>query len=221
MIRWLAILVGICCLAIVLLESAAVGWYWSKGRLSQEKLREMGDILSGKSQEVVVEEPEEKEEPEVSLEEVTRQRVLRLFDIGRREDELQILRDLVAEHSGRVTAMQAELERKQKDFQKNLDQLKAANDEAAVQQARAILQAQQPAEAADTLMALEPERALIVLRGMPEKVIARILKELSRGDDKRIERGQKLFEAISGGDPARSLFSPPSPAESRSASAAN
>lgn len=221
MIRWIAVILGICCGTVVLLEATAVGWFWSQGRLTQDKMHEVGDILAGKTVEPPAVEPEREETPEVSAEEVSRQRTLRLFDIGRREDELLILKNLVAEHSTRVTTLQTELEKKQKEFQKNLKSLNDANDEASVQQARAILQAQQPAEAADTLMALELDRSLVIVRGMPEKVIARILKELSRGDDKRMERGRKLFESLSSGEPARSLIESPTSQDGRSTSATN
>lgn len=206
MIRVLLSILSVCCVAAVLTEAAAMGWLWSKGRLSADALREVKDVLAGKPPRTDVAETETADRTQPASDEIMQKRVVRLFDLGRREDELLVLKNLVADQAKRVTAMQAELERKQQDFEKRLKTLQEQNDEQSIQQSRAVLQALQPAEAAETLMGLPLEQSLTVVRGMPEKVIARILKELSRGDDKKIERGRKLFEALTEGEPGKSLI---------------
>lgn len=206
MIRFLFLMFAVCCGAIVVVEGAALGWLASKGRLNGDTLRDVREVFVGKAPETTREAPvTETHDPDID--EVMQKRVTRLFDLVRREDELQLLKNLVADQSKRVTALQDQLEKKQQEFEKRLTELREQNEQAAIQQSRAVLQAMQPAEAADQLMSLSPEQSLTVLRGMPEKTIARILKELTRNADKKVsERGQKLFEALTEGEPERSLI---------------
>ncbi|MCC7421213.1 MAG: hypothetical protein IT428_13095 [Planctomycetaceae bacterium] len=206
MIRFLFLMFAVCCGAIVAVEGAALAWLASQGRLNGDTLRDAKEAFVGKPPASTREVPaQETHEPVVN--EVMQKRVTRLFDLGRREDELQILKNLVAEQAKRVTAMQDQLEKKQQDFEKRLNELREQNEQASIQQSRTVLQAMQPAEAADQLMSLSPEQSLTVLRGMPEKTIARILKELTRNADKKVsERGQKLFESLTEGEPERSLI---------------
>lgn len=206
MIRFLFLIFGVCCATVVLAEGAAVGWLWSQGRLTSDTLRDVKDVMAGKPPESDRETPAP-ETSEPVAEEVAEIRAKRLFGLGVREDELQILKNIVAGQAKRVTEMQAQLEKKQQDFEKRLAELREQNEQASIQQSRTVLQAMQPAEAADALMGLSPEQSLTVLRGMPEKTIARILKELTRSADKTVkERGQKLFEALTEGEPERSLI---------------
>lgn len=206
MIRFLFLIVAVCCGAIVTVEGGALAWLASQRRLNADTMRDMKEAFVGKPPESTREAPaQETHEPVVD--DVMQKRIMRLFDLARREDELQILKNLVAEQAKRVTTLQDQLEKKQQDFEKRLTELREQNEQAAIQQARTVLQAMQPAEASEQLMGLSPEQSLTVLRGMPEKSIARILKELTRNADKKVsERGQKLFEALTEGEPERTLI---------------
>jgi len=205
MIRGLMSLLSVLCMAVVLCEAGGAGYFWFTGRLSRETLHEMGDVLVGKPPEPPADDDAEPK-PVPTVDEVMQARVGRLFDLGTREQELLLLKTMIVQQAEQVTALRGELEKDRKSFAEELKTLKERNEEDAVQQSRAVLQALQPADAAAAVMSLSPEQSLRVVRGLPEKTIARILKELTRGDDKMKERGDKLLQSITEGEPSRKLI---------------
>ena len=75
-----------------------------------------------------------------------------------------------------------------------------------MEQTRGILLALQPDDAIDTLMGLTADENVILLKGMPEKSIARILEQFLSGEENERVRGQEVFKAISQGNPSKSLI---------------
>jgi hypothetical protein len=63
-------------------------------------------------------------------------------------------------------------------------------------------------------MQLSLDQDVVLMKGMPEKTIAKILKEFQTsgepnivdGKDPAAERGRQIFEALSRGEPSRSLL---------------
>jgi hypothetical protein len=62
-------------------------------------------------------------------------------------------------------------------------------------------------DAVEKLMQLKLEESVALLKGMPEKTIAKILQEFESdpADPARIQRGHEIFEAISRGEPNSTL----------------
>ena len=63
-----------------------------------------------------------------------------------------------------------------------------------------------PDDAVENLMQLDLEENIVLLKGMPEKQIAKILQEFLKGKDEQLERGWQIFEAISRGEPSKKLI---------------
>lgn len=208
MLRALFMIVAVCCVALVATELAGFGYLWMQGRLTAETVQDVRDVVLGKIPDAsAAEDPDESPSAPPSSEDVMQTRIERLFELGNREDELMVLKTMISEQAQRVTAQQEQLQKKRDDFEEKLARVREVVNEESIQQARAVLQAQQPADAADSVMGLSFDQSLAVVRGMPEKTIARILKELSKSDDNlKKERGRKLLEAITEGEPSKSLI---------------
>ena len=103
-------------------------------------------------------------------------------------------------------------------FDEELARIDAELTSASAEQSRGILLALPAKEAVRQLMQLDLEADVILLKGMPEKSIAKILKEFSAtaappgtetGADRKespAERGRRIFEALTRGEPLRSLL---------------
>ena len=56
------------------------------------------------------------------------------------------------------------------------------------------------------MMALSVTDNVVLVQGMPEKSIAKILKEFQLGDAAQRLRGQEIFKAVSQGEPTKGLI---------------
>lgn len=187
-----------CCTAIVFAELTGLGLLWYKGQLSPQVVREIQMAVTGEK----AEEPHEdirKEMPEVSLEEVIAARARMSVEFNAKESELADLKAMMLEGTARLTAQQAAFEKKKKSFEKELEDARDQITDEATTQARGVLMALPPKEAVVRLMHLSLPDAVVLLKGMPEKQIAKILKEFK--EDEQAKRGLELFEALNRGEP--------------------
>jgi hypothetical protein len=82
----------------------------------------------------------------------------------------------------------------------------------ATEQARAVLQAMSTTDTVNHLMQLELDDCLKLIKGMPEKKIAKIMQEFfSEGGDgggkaSRIERANEILKSLADGDPANRIL---------------
>lgn len=203
MIRSLVAVFCVICVATVLSEGLGLVILWWRGQLSADNLREIRLVLSGEtgSESNAVEAPET---PHPSAEEVVRARALAILDFETRERELNVLKGAAIANEDRLIAEKMRFEQTQRAFEERLAKLLEETRSEATEQTRAVLQALPASGAADNLMQLPLDEAAIVLRGMPEKTIARILSEFQNGPPPRQQRGKELFEAIARGEPNRS-----------------
>lgn len=197
----------LCVFSIGTLSSQAIGvaFLWSRGRLTAQTLQDIRQVLSG----VPVEEidpAEDEKKAQLSREEVMRQRIQRILELGAREQELGVLKKMISDDGRRLIEDQIAFERQKRSFQQQLEDLNTRTAAAATEQARGILLAMPPADAVANLMPLELEENILLLQGMPEQSIAKILQEFYRGGDKHRERGEEIFKAIALGEPTKSLI---------------
>ena len=203
MFRTLFLILSCVSIAVVLTGAAGAGWLWYTGVLSEHNVREIRLILSGQ----VTAEPEpivKPDAPKVAYEAVQTQRALRILDLQNRESNLLVLRQQILDEQKRTQERQASLQAEREAFEKKLADLEKEITEAGVEQARGVLMAMPPADAAARLMDLSLDEGLALMKGVPEKTAAKILKELA-GTKEKLERGQQLFRAIYKGEPQQSL----------------
>jgi Mg/Co/Ni transporter MgtE len=122
-----------------------------------------------------------------------------------KEAELAIFKQMMTEGTARLSAQREAFEQRKRAFDQELKQLEETLNSEATSLARGVLLALSPKDAVDKLMTLRVEEGVVLLKGMPEKSIAKILKEFKETPD-QIERGKSIFEALNKGEPLRPLL---------------
>ena len=206
MIRTFVLIFSCACVAVVLSEGAAVFLLWQRGALTPHNVREVQLILRGEL------DPEPKSriltttaDPQVAYAEVQSARAKKVLDIARTEDGLGTLQQSIVAARRQVEEQQLRFRTEQQAFSKKLDELEKILIEASTEQARGVLLALPPVQAADKLAAVPLDDALVLMKAMPEKNIAKILKEFA-GTKEKLERGQKLFDGLYKGQPQKALL---------------
>jgi len=201
MIRTAVTILCVVCIATVLSEVLGLGLLWSRGQLDREALKEIHLVLSGET-DGSLQVTEEAEPAHPSVDDVSQRRAMSVLALETRNKELELLKAMVTEKRTRLNEAQQKLSAQRDAFQTQLKQIKDQTTSAAAEQARGILLALPSADAVASLMTLSLDENVMLLGGMQEKAAAKILQEFGRSEDpEQIERGQKIFEAISQGQP--------------------
>ncbi len=204
MMRTIVTVLGVVCAATLVTEGLALGLLWYRGQLNAESVAEITAILSG-------EEPggtalADDEAPPPSTEEVANAIARERLELDTRDDEFRVLMKLVEDERRQLDEDLAVLESSKKKFEERLAELEKTLTSEGVDQARRILKAQRAEDAVAQLAPLEFEEAVILLRGLPDKTIAAILQQFAASnDEQQRRRGLEIFEALSRGEPKRSV----------------
>ena len=143
---------------------------------------------------------------QLSNDEFIRQRTMRILELNIRQDELDLLKKMVTDNRKGLIDDREKFDEKKKAFQDQLKELLATSTADATEQTRGILRALAPADAVSNMMALSVTDNVVLVQGMPEKSIAKILKEFQLGDAAQRLRGQEIFKAVSQGEPTKGLI---------------
>lgn len=204
MIRTLGFIGAVFCVATVLSVAIGLTFFWYRGQLTAETVRELQLVLAGDVPESL--DPAAETEPQrPSTQEVLQARLEQDVLLNSRQRELTALKSMVDGRARVIARQQEELQLQQDRFRRELEELDAQVTDEATTQARGILAAMQPAEAVGNLMPLSLEQNVQLLSGLPDKTVARILQQFEKGQPDQRVRGQKIFEAISEGQPRRGV----------------
>ena len=205
MMRSALVVFCVFCVGTLLTETLGLALLWHRGLLTSATLHDIRLVLAGRTLDEP--DPAERAAPTApSRDEVVAARVTRLFNLGTREDELEQIKAMLNQRADELTAQGQALEQQKLAFSKALQQLDETAQTEAAEQARGVLRAMQPPDAVASLMPLSLEENVRLLAGMPEKSLAKILKEFLQGNDQQAERGREIFEAVSRGEPKKSLI---------------
>lgn len=209
MIRSIIVIFSVFCVATVLSEIGGLGLLFFRGQLTRETLSEMKIVLAGGEAEAAAKD-EEIDRAQPSSDDVTRQRSLAILSLGAREEQLQILNDMIEKNRKSLLEDEKAFEATRLAFEKQLADLKASATSQATEKARSILLAMSPADAVNHLMELDLKECVDLVKEMPEKKAATILQEffIAAGpkNDERIKRGHEILTAIGAGEPERKLI---------------
>ncbi len=207
MMRSLVFIICIVCVATVLSELIGVGFLWFRGQLTADTIADMRAVIAGTSGQADSSENDDPDKTAPSLNNVIEKRSLRVWDLDRRQKNTAVILSMVNTRATRLTKTEKDFEAQRKAFLAQLQKLVDASNSTSTEQAQGILQKLTPADAVPYLMTGTVEQNVTLLKGLPEKTIAALLQEFSAGgDNARLERGQKIFEAISQGEPKRGLL---------------
>ena len=185
----------------ILAEGLAGGLLWSQGRLSSEAIREIRVILS--DPDALIEEQERAQEtPLVSAEDVIESRAIRILHIEEREAEQATLHNLTADFRTKINAEQEALLTRTELFDNQLKTRQEKVKAAGIELSTTVLLASDVDLAVSQLTELTLEETIILMKGMPEKHIAKLLAAFAAGDKLQMERGQQVFQAITRGSTA-------------------
>ncbi len=201
MIRSALVMISVCCVATILSQLLGVAYLWSRGQLNAEVVRELRAILAGEEPDIVAM-TEEEMDGQVSREQVIAERGMRVLELNTRQMELTALKNMITKNREEISQQQELFQSKKSDFEDQLRELQQNNTSESIEQTRGIVLALSPAEKVNYLMALDVDQSIVLLKGMPEKEIGKILQEFSKGTPEGQDRGQVIFEAIYEGQPA-------------------
>lgn len=205
MMRSILVVFCVFCVATLISEALGLVVLWSRGQLTAETIKDIRDVLTGQDQDQFSD-SEESEKLELSNEVVARERAFGILSLTSRETELNILEAMVNTRAETLIQEQKVFEAKKKAFEEQLQSTKQEITSAAAEQARGVLLKLSEADAVDSLMQLTLDENVVLIKEMPAKDIARILGEFFAGaNDEQIERGHQIFQAISAGEPLRTV----------------
>lgn len=203
MIRSLGMILSACCVATLFSQMIGLGILWYRGQLTPATFRDIRAVLSGQDLAAIAVD-EEMQRVDISREDIVRERSMRVLELNSLQNELSVLKGMVDSRKTSLLTEQKAFLKQKEDFEKTLAAIDAERTAAAAEQARAVLLAMPPADAVTTLMRLNIDENVVLLKEMPEKKIAALLKSFAEGNDpQKVSRGQEIFEALSRGEPAR------------------
>jgi len=208
MMRTMIMILGVFCTATVMSVIMGAGLLWYRGQLTMTTIKEVRLVLTGEDQIDQIEE-DETNKVQQSHDELAIQRTMRAYGISSLEARVSILAAEVDKRAERLEQDLAEFATMKKEFKERLAQLDADITGEAVVQLRSVLLNMKPADAADYLATREIDDAVTILKDMPEKKIASIMKQFAPDvqgpNSPMVEQGYKILEGIGDGDPKRTL----------------
>jgi hypothetical protein len=205
MLRALVAIVGIFSTVALLAEGAVVAWLWTQGTLNPTTVREIRLALAGQTATDPDADIDPSQSAQTSQDEIREARVIRVLDLEARENELSLLKRLTSETANQLISDRRALDEMKEQFQTELERLRERTESEATEQTRTILLASPPEESVRRLMGLTATEGVELLRGLPEKSIARILIAF-QADPQTVARGQEIFEGLYRGDPTRTAI---------------
>jgi hypothetical protein len=185
--------------------------------ISGHHLREIRLVLTNRNLDEDTD-PAVESRPEFpSTQQTTQARTVKVLNLDKRESELVTLKEMADGKREDLETRQQQFHAQRKAFEDDLARIEAEITSAGTEQARGVLLALPPRDAVRQLMHLSLADDVVLMKGMPEKTVAKILKEFqatpptaadATADRKETpaERGRLIFEALSRGEPARTLL---------------
>ncbi len=214
--KYLFVIIGCICSTLVAAELTGLFLLWRHGMISQHHLQEIKLVLTNRATADEREADIEQKPQYPSAQEVAQARAVKILNLDKRESELTTLKGMADAKQKELESLQLQIRSRRKEFEDELARIEATITSASTEQARGVLLALPPKDAMLQLMQLSLDQCVVLMKGMPEKTIAKILKEFqttltlppdAAGDRKDTppERGRKIFEALSRGEPSLSL----------------
>ncbi|QDU09520.1 hypothetical protein [Gimesia aquarii] len=204
MIRSLAIIVSVFCVATIMSELLGIGFLWFRGHLTADSMKDIRLIVTGQSLDDVAIIEDVPMSP--SRDEITLKREMRILELASREDEIEMLKSSITQSSDSLKKDRLNFEEAKKEFEEELKLMKEQSKSTATKKTQSVLVALPPGDAVQYLMQLSTEENIELLKGMDGKFIAKLLKEfLVMPDPLVIKRGKEIFKQISQDERFRNL----------------
>jgi flagellar motility protein MotE (MotC chaperone) len=222
MLRFLMIIAGCVCTTVVVSETTALIVLWQRGMVSAHHLREIRLVLTNRTVNDEKESDRDQKPEFPSSQQLAEARAIKTLNFDKRESELITLKGMADDKREDLESLQKQFRAQRKMFDDELARIETELTSTSTEQARGVLLALAPKDAVRQLLQLTLAEDVVLLKGMPEKTVAKILKEFSAaapapappptadsGADRKespAERGRRIFEALTRGEPVRTLL---------------
>tara|TARA_R110002111_G_scaffold18931_2_gene46284 strand:+ start:124907 stop:125557 length:651 start_codon:yes stop_codon:yes gene_type:complete len=204
MIRSVAIMISVFCVATIISQMLGISFLWYRGYLTADSMKDIRMIVTGQSLDNVPLVEEETTLP--SRDEISLTRATRILELAAREDEIDMLKSSITQSSDSLKKDRLAFEQAKLKFEEDLKLLSEQSKSAATKKTQSVLVALSPGDAVQYMMQLSIEENIELLKGMEGKFIAKMLKEfLVTPDPLVMKRGKEIFKEISQDEPFRSL----------------
>ena len=206
MMRSLLIVVCVICVATVLTQALGLSYLWMNGQLDSDSVSKIQLVLAGGPSAGAAADAEDQGAVPASNDDVMKERVGRVWDLYRRQEEMALIKNTVTNSAAKGTALHKKFQDQKNTFLKELQAISDNLNSTSADQARLILKKLPPADATQSLMSLTLDQNVLLLKGMEAKTIATLLEQFQQSNDKKQnDRGQEIFTAISNGEPTRKI----------------
>ena len=186
------------CVATILSQMVGVGVLWSTGNLNGDTISIVAAILAGEPiGEDVAETKIEAETVQITQKQLLEYRANRLLDIDHRNREVEARVNFDAGILARVREERAALEKLIKNFKQELKQIDEAETSEGAEKVRSVLAKVKPAQAKDILMSRELSDTVRLLSEMPDRIIAKLLKEFKT--EAEMTRMEEILKSLDEG----------------------
>jgi len=203
MIRTIFFVFSLVCVVLVLGALAGSGFLWFSGKLDIEKAHEIYDL-------VLLEQTDDMEDapfvPQQGLKDVRDARLERFLKEVRGETDLAVLKAQITSESELLEAKQKKHETEVKAFQDKLNQQLKASIADGMVRSREVVTKLKPADALPYLMQLDLQQNILLMRELPDGVIADLLKAFAAGTPEQQDRGYEIFTALTHGQPKKQVL---------------
>ena len=222
MLKFLMIIAGCVCTTVVVSETTALIVLWQRGMITAHHLREIRLVLTNRTVDDERESDRDQKPEFPSSQQLADARAIKTLNFDKRESELITLKGMADGKREDLEALQKQYRAQRKTFDDELARIEAELTSTSAEQARGVLLALPPKDAVRQLLHLTLEEDVVLLKGMPEKTVAKILKEFSAATaapasppageaaadrkESPAERGRRIFEALVRGEPVRTLL---------------
>ena len=212
MLRAVGLLIACLCVGTLLAQAAVLGYCWSNGVLSSEKMGQMMAVAQGTSivtpRGEVKKDAPDKREGEISLLELARARAMRSRDFELREQSLQNEVDQLQTERLKLTAEANRYNQVKSGFEKQLNELRAATLSTNEETTRLILENMKPKQAKEQVMHMIDEGAMrevvSLLSAMQPGKRAKVLAEFKSPDES--DKLAEILKLIRAGEPEVTLI---------------
>lgn len=205
MLRTIASLVGLASFATLLAEGITVGVLVGRGQVNADTVSRIAAAIHvpDETQETVPVQAEKGTLP--SSTEVAEARTIQTLEMNARADDLLLLKQILDDRAVQMQQDRLAYEEAIAAFRTQLEEVRAQSIEEATEQARLIVKAMPARDAVAYLLTLSEPDGLRIVKGLPERTLAKILQEFASGTDEQQQRGRWLFEAIASARPETDL----------------
>ena len=178
------------CFGALLGQGAVVGYLWSTGFLSPDKLREIDAVMRDFTPADVKAAAKAKAEaPTPTLADVARARALAQRDMELREQSLRQRADQLQLEQTKLIEQQAQYAAQRKQFEQELAQMREATSSEHVENARQTIESMKPRQAKEQLLRMvdsgDVDEAVAMLSAMPLARRAKLVGEFKTEDESR------------------------------------